>query len=155
MANFLPACHAFLGTLFVQIKWKLILNQPSENSTTNLFPSLLCLLVKLSGEPNVRQAGKMLSILQESESWNWGYVDSTKYEGKHNIFFYKVRCQIHIYSGSHWSWMFCFAQLLLQVLVNCRSQGQIWKLLVLTFSRHPLHVQFDRVLAEMFGVRDG
>ena len=59
-----------------------------------------------------------------------------------------------IYSSSHKSWIFCFAQLLLQILVNYQNQGQIWKLLVLTFSKHPLHVQFDQVLAEIFEVKD-
>ena len=58
------------------------------------------------------------------------------------------------YSSSHNSWIFCFAQLLLQILVNYQNQGQIWNLLVLTFSKHPLHVQFDQVLAEKFEVKD-
>ena len=58
------------------------------------------------------------------------------------------------YSSSHKSWIFCFAQLLLQILVNYQNQGQIWNLLVLTFSKHPLHVQFDQVLAEIFEVKD-
>ena len=59
-----------------------------------------------------------------------------------------------LYSSSHNSWIFCFAQLLLQILVNYQNQGQIWNLLVLTFSKHPLHVQFDQVLAEKFEVKD-
>ena len=59
-----------------------------------------------------------------------------------------------IYSSSHKSLIFCFAQLLLQILVNYQNQGQIWNLLVLTFSKHPLHVQFDQVLAEIFEVKD-
>ena len=58
------------------------------------------------------------------------------------------------YSSSHKSPIFCFAQLLLQILVNYQNQGQIWNLLVLTFSKHPLHVQFDQVLAEIFEVKD-
>ena len=37
-------------------------------------------------------------------------------------------------------------------MVNFQNQGQIWNLLVLTFSKHPLHVQFD--LAEIFEVKD-
>ena len=32
--------------------------------------------------------------------------------------------------------------------------GHLWNLLVLTFSKHPLHVQFDQVLAEIFEVKD-
>ena len=38
--------------------------------------------------------------------------------------------------------------------VNFQKQGQIWNLLVLTFSKHPLHLQFDQVLAEKFEVKD-
>ena len=57
-------------------------------------------------------------------------------------------------SSSHKSSIFCFAQFLLQILDNYQNQGQIWNLLVLTFSKHPLHVQFDQVLAEIFEVKD-
>ena len=60
MGMFLPACHAFLGTFFVQINWKKIVDS-EENIPSNFFPSQLCLLVKLSGEPNVRQSGKILN----------------------------------------------------------------------------------------------
>ena len=59
-----------------------------------------------------------------------------------------------LYSSGSKSWIFCFVQLLLQILVNYQNQGQIWNLLVLTFSKHPLHVQFDQVLAEIFEVKD-
>ena len=55
-----------------------------------------------------------------------------------------------IYSSGKKSVIFCFALLLPQILVDFQNQGQIWNLLVLTFSKHPLHVQFDQVLAEIF-----
>ena len=58
------------------------------------------------------------------------------------------------YSGGNKFVVFCFALLLPQILVNFQNQGQIWNLLVLTFSKHPLHVQFDQVLAEIFEVKD-
>ena len=59
-----------------------------------------------------------------------------------------------LYSTCQKSPIFCFAQLLMQILVNFQNQGQIWNLLVLRFSKHPLHVQFDQVLAEIFEVKD-
>ena len=59
-----------------------------------------------------------------------------------------------IYSSSHKSSIFCFAQLLLQILVIYQNQGQFWNLQVLTFSNHPLQVQFDQALAEIFEVKD-
>ena len=59
-----------------------------------------------------------------------------------------------IYSTGRKSWIFCFALLLPQILVNFRNQGQIWNLLVLTYSKHPLHVQFDHILAEIFEFKD-
>ena len=59
-----------------------------------------------------------------------------------------------IYSGGNKFVIFCFALLLLQILDNFQNQGQFWNLLVLTISKHPLHVQFDQVLAEIFDVKD-
>ena len=59
-----------------------------------------------------------------------------------------------LYSTCQKSPIFCFAQLLMQILVNFQNQGQIWNLLVLRFSKHPLHVQFDQVLAEIFEVKN-
>ena len=40
------------------------------------------------------------------------------------------------------------------VLVRVNSTQNQGNLLVLRFSKHPLHVQFDQVLAEIFGVKD-
>ena len=60
----------------------------------------------------------------------------------------------YAYSSGKKSVVFCFALLLPQILVHFQNQGQIWNLLVLTFSKHPLHVQFDQVLAEIFEVKD-
>ena len=78
VGSFLPACHAFLGTFFVQIDWSQLVQ--SHTSPARLFPALLCLLVKLSCEPNVRQTGKILTILQHSVTWTWSHVDHLKYE---------------------------------------------------------------------------
>ena len=41
--------------------------------------------------------------------------------------------------------IFCFALSLPQILDKFQNQCQFWKLLVLTISKHPLHVQFDQV----------
>ena len=49
--------------------------------------------------------------------------------------------KILAYSTYQKSPIFCFAQLLMQILVNFQNQGHIWNLLVLRFSKHPLHVQ--------------
>ena len=92
MGMFLPACHAFLGTFFVQINWKKIVDC-AEDIPPNLYPSLLCLLVKLSGEPNVRQSGQILSILHEAESWDWSLVDSSKYEALAQWLVMSVDCR--------------------------------------------------------------
>ena len=81
MGQFLPACHAFLGTVFVQIRWaELVTAEVSTAQPANLHPALLCLLVKLGGEPSVRQSGRLVAVLQQAVAWNWGRVDSAKYE---------------------------------------------------------------------------
>ena len=71
-----------------------------------------------------------------------------------SIQFCTIFQKYQIYSTGTKSWIFCFALLLPQILVNFQNQGQIWNLLVLTFSKHPLHVQFDQVLPEIFEVKD-
>ena len=50
--------------------------------------------------------------------------------------------------------IFCFALFLPQMLDNFLNQDQFWNLLVLTISKHPLLVQFDKVLAEIFEVKE-
>ena len=59
-----------------------------------------------------------------------------------------------MYSRGEKSVIFCFALLLPQMLDNFQNQGQFQNLQVLTISKHPLHVQFDQVLAEIFDVND-
>ena len=94
MELFLPSCHAFLGTFFVQIKWTNIVSEAATaQNYTNLLPSLLCLLVKLSGEPNVRQSGTILSILKESETWDWSHVDISKYESLAQWLVMSIECR--------------------------------------------------------------
>ena len=59
-----------------------------------------------------------------------------------------------LYSRDQKFVVFCFALLLPQNLDKFQNQCQFWKLLVLTISKHPLHVQFDQVLAEIMEVKD-
>ena len=65
-----------------------------------------------------------------------------------------LKSLLGLYSSGNKFVIFCFAQLLLQILDNYQNQGQFWNLLVLTISKHPLHVQFNQVLAEIFEVKD-
>ena len=58
------------------------------------------------------------------------------------------------YSTCQKSPIFCFAQLLLQILVNYQNQGQFWNLLVLSFPKLSLKVKFDQDLAEIIKVKD-
>ena len=66
-------------------------------------------------------------------------------------FFSKTK---NIYSTCQKSPIFCFAQLRMQILVKFQNQWQIWNLLVLRFSKYPLHVQFYQVFTEIFEVKD-
>ena len=47
-----------------------------------------------------------------------------------------------------------FALFLCQILMKFETQWQFWNLLVLRIPKHPLHAQFDEVLAEIFEVKD-
>ena len=66
----------------------------------------------------------------------------------------KTKIQIQPYSSGRKSWIFCFAQLLLQILVNYQNHGQFWNLLVLRIPKLSLKVKFDKNLAEIFKVKD-
>ena len=44
--------------------------------------------------------------------------------------------------------------LLICSIISTNLSQNFLNLLVLTFSKHPLHVQFDQVLAEIFKVKD-
>ena len=74
-------------------------------------------------------------------------------EGEDRYSFFSIYADC-IYSGGNKFVIFCFALLLLQILDNYQNQGHIWNLLVLTISKHPLHVKFDQVFAEIFEVKD-
>jgi len=75
ISQFLPQCHAFLGTIFVQMDWQTFVAQQEEGGASpgaaRLLPALFCLLVKLSSEPSVRQSGRLLGILTQAERWPW------------------------------------------------------------------------------------
>ena len=43
---------------------------------------------------------------------------------------------------------------LLQMLLKMQIQGQFWKLLVLRIPKHPQHVKIDKVLTEIFEIKD-
>ena len=58
------------------------------------------------------------------------------------------------YSSGRKSWIFSFAQLLLQILVNYQNHGQFWSLLVLRIPKLSLKVKFDKDLAEIIKVKD-
>ena len=74
-------------------------------------------------------------------------------EGEDRYSFFSIYADC-IYSGGNKFVIFCFALLLPKILANFQNQGQFKNLLVLTISKHPLHVQFDQVLAEIFEVKD-
>ena len=50
--------------------------------------------------------------------------------------------------------MFCFDQLLIQILVNYQNQGQFRNLHVLRIPKLSLEVKFDQDLAEKIKVED-
>ena len=111
ISQFLPQCHAFLGTIFVQMDWQTFVVQQLEQlaqqqeqlrcsssaDARRLVPALFCLLVKLSSEPSVRQSGRLLGILTQAERWPcWRLVEATHYESLAQWFVMSVdgRCII-------------------------------------------------------------
>ena len=77
----------------------------------------------------------------------------TNWNGNSDLI-YSIFSWYTLYGRGEKSVVFCFALLLPQILDDFQNQGQFQNLLVLTVSKHPLHVQFDQVLAEIFEVID-
>ena len=93
ISMFLPQCHAFLGTLFVQIDWQTFINNSDETALKRIVPAVLCLIIKLSSEPSVRQGGRLLSIATQAESWAWSCVEYPHYEALAQWYVMSVDCR--------------------------------------------------------------
>ena len=89
-------------------------------------------------------------IKEQTDEWVW----AVQAQHKHDTVLQGLTVLILNLIKLHKVCIFCFALLIPQILVNFQNQGLIWNLLVQTFSKDPLHVQFDQVLAEIFEVKD-
>ena len=89
-------------------------------------------------------------IKEQTDEWVW----AVQAQHKHDTVLQGLTVLILNLIKLHKVCIFCFALLIPQILVNFQNQGLIWNLLVQTFSKDPLHVQFDQVLAEIFEVKE-
>ena len=83
----------------------------------------------------IKSISNFLSICQNVTPFNLQFLLY------HTCWITIFRCCICIYSTGTNSSIFCFALLLPKILVNFKNLGQIWNLLVLTFSKQ-LQLQF-------------
>ena len=96
ISMFLPQCHAFLGTIFVQIDWKTLITiaLQSPELGKRVVPAVFCLMIKLSSEPSVRQGGRLLGIVTQSESWSaWHLIEYPHYEALAQWYVMSVDCR--------------------------------------------------------------
>ena len=92
MAQFSPSSHAFLGAVFLKVSWPSL----AASLGPRLLPALLLLLVKLSGEPSVRQEAAMLSLVTEAEAWDWSCVEAAQYESLSQWWVMSVDCRVAV-----------------------------------------------------------
>ncbi|XP_075232112.1 ectopic P-granules autophagy protein 5 isoform X2 [Lycorma delicatula] len=82
--QYVPYCHTFLGAIFIEIPWYMLVKHVSTNCPVTVasktHSALLHLLIKLSNEPNIRQSGKVTPLLLESQQFLWHLVDASSYE---------------------------------------------------------------------------
>lgn len=90
MGQFAPTTHSFLGAVFLRVSWASRVDELGER----LLPALLLLLVKLSGEPSVRQTGDLLPILEEAMTWEWLCVEPANFESLAQWFVMSVDCRV-------------------------------------------------------------
>lgn len=90
VSQFSPTTHAFLGTVFLKVEWRSRVEELGEA----LLPALLTLLVKLSGEPSVRQAGALTALLEEAEGWAWAAITPAHFESVVQWWVMSVDCRV-------------------------------------------------------------
>ncbi|XP_065206271.1 ectopic P granules protein 5 homolog isoform X2 [Planococcus citri] len=79
--QYLPVCHSFLGSIFIEIPWNVVVqSESSPQITARIHIILLHLLIKLANEPNLRQSGKVSVLLMEARHYHWHLVDAANYE---------------------------------------------------------------------------
>uniref|UniRef100_A0A0K2TWM7 Ectopic P granules protein 5 homolog [Nasonia vitripennis] n=1 Tax=Lepeophtheirus salmonis TaxID=72036 RepID=A0A0K2TWM7_LEPSM len=82
--TFLPPCHVFLGNIFIQISWIQVLNEINANYNpsllTKFISALVKLIVKLAAEPQVRQMGNLMSLIEELEYFPWRKMDQMSFD---------------------------------------------------------------------------
>lgn len=95
-------CHSFLGSIFIEIPWNIVVQHDSAETSARVHVILLHLLIKLANEPNLRQvnkickihftsefhpdvefifqSGKVSVLLMEARQYHWHLVDAPNYE---------------------------------------------------------------------------
>lgn len=83
--QYLPESHVFLGHVFIEVNWPAWIGALTETAPlairTRIHHCLLCLLVKLANEPNVRSnhSEKAKGLLLQAEGFNWGCIEPSMY----------------------------------------------------------------------------
>lgn len=79
LQQFIPECHTFAGTIFLQIQWKSFitnnLNTFNYDLRLRVLSSILLNLIKLSCEPNIREEPKIELINEAACTYPWHLLE--------------------------------------------------------------------------------
>ncbi|XP_076059738.1 ectopic P-granules autophagy protein 5 isoform X2 [Oratosquilla oratoria] len=97
--QYLPECHSFVGKIFVQIQWKVVmhnfmpvqsdsgdatcypvLDSAKEHEATRAHVCILNLFSALTLEPVTRQSEKLETLLAEAREYSWHLLDGPSFE---------------------------------------------------------------------------
>lgn len=69
LQQFLPDCHAFIGSVFIKIDWKLWMHSCTDSDKS--MASILTIFVKIAHEPSLSENQEMVRVLNESLQYPW------------------------------------------------------------------------------------
>lgn len=84
LQQFIPECHAFIGSIFLRIPWTQWLQQNFQSWDYSLrlriISPLLMIFIKLSYEPHVRENLTILQLLNEACQYPWHIMEHQSIE---------------------------------------------------------------------------
>lgn len=78
LQQFLPDCHAFIGSVFIQIDWTSWVRNCTDSDKSMV--SLLSIFVKIAHEPSLSENQVMVRLFKESLQYPWHVLTATDLE---------------------------------------------------------------------------
>lgn len=78
LQQFLPDCHAFIGSIFILIDWSLWMHNCTDSDKS--MAAILTIFIKIAHEPTLTENPEMVRVLNESLQYPWHVLTSNELE---------------------------------------------------------------------------